>query len=259
MSENSSQHSTSDQSERPEATASSIALTSLAGLRSASGPFDLLQAMHRFCSGFDVRSALFVHFVPDSRELARHQLMLACNPALAVSIRNCTSLDRHPWMRHAARRVDTVCASTLAAPGSRSDIPAVDLEGNGFRSALLIPVHGASGTGRFSLLCLGSADADHFERRDADPVRLLGEALAAELHKWWFAETRRQLERESQLRPSDLRLLELEFEGLSTKQIARELGMSCSSVDSRFQRINVRMGCASRKASAQKAACHGLI
>lgn len=35
--------------------------------------------------------------------------------------------------------------------------------------------------------------------------------------------------------------------------------MTCSSVDSCFQRINVRMGCASRKASAQKAACHGLF
>lgn len=259
MFENLSTSSATIQPEAPETAASQQALASLAQLRNAADPFDLLQGMRQFCSGFGVRCALFVHVVPDSAEPARHQLMLACDPELAVSIRNCRSLDRHPWMRHASRRVDTVCASALKVPDNRPDLPAVDLEGSGFRSALLIPVHGTRGSSRFSLLCLGSDETDYFEHRESATVRPLGEALAAELHKWWFAETRRQLERVTQLRATDVRLLELEFEGLSTKQIARELGMTCSSVDSRFQRINVRMGCASRKASAQKAACHGLF
>ena len=90
-------------------------------------------------------------------------------------------------------------------------------------------------------------------------MRLLGEALATELHQWWAVATRQQLRITAGLRDADLQLLGMEHEGLSTKEIARLLDMSCASVDSRFQRINVKMRCGSRKASAQRAACYGLI
>lgn len=242
-----------------EAMSSHRALSGLERLRRARDPFGLLRGMRQFCSGFGVRSALFVHAIPDASVQASHQVLLECDPRLASNIRNCDALDRHPWVRHAARSVQTVCASELKTVATPQTNKAVDLEGNGFRSALLIPVHGASGSGRFSLLCLGSPTLRYFEEVAPGAVRLLAEALAAEMHKWWMAETRQRLQTVTGLKDCDLKLLELELEGLGTKQIARALGLSCSSVDSRFQRINVKMGCASRRASALRASLHELI
>ena len=162
-------------------------------------------------------------------------------------------------MRHAARHVETVCASELTSQAARINPPTGDLEDNGFRSAMLIPVHGAGGSGRFSLLCLGAHTQGHLEQVAPPAVRLIAQALATELHQWWAIETRRQLRISAGLREVDLQLLGMELEGLTTKEIARTLDMSCASVDSRFQRINVRMKCTSRKAAAQRAACYGLI
>ncbi len=259
MSENLPQNPALSQQLTTKALSSHPALSGLEKLRLAQDPFGLLDGMRQFCSGFGVRSALFVHAIPDASAQLSHQVLLNCDPRLASSIRNCDALDRHPWVHHAARSVQTVCASQLKSAAVPPEHVAVDLEGNGFRSALLIPVHGASGSGRFSLLCLGSETLRFFEEVVPGAVRLLAEALAAEMHKWWMSETRQRLQIATGLKDCDLRLLELELEGLGTKQIARTLGMSCSSVDSRFQRINVKMGCANRRASAQRASLHELI
>lgn len=63
----------------------------------------------------------------------------------------------------------------------------------------------------------------------------------------------------SGITPTDLALLSLELRGHTTKTIARHLGVSISSVDSRFQRLNVKLGTVSRKAAAHLAAEYGLI
>jgi len=243
----------------PLALSSHPELSRMAALHRAESPFGLLDGIRRFGSAFGVRSALFAHVTPDPTHRVLHHLMLACDTPLANSIRNCTTLERHPWMRHAERHAETVCASELHPRAPQPGSPTIDLEGQGFRSALLIPVHGAGNSGRFSLLCLGSHQPGYFESSSPPTVRLLAEALATELHQWWIIEMRRQLRATASLRESDLQLLSMEHEGMSTKEIARVLDISCASVDSRFQRINVRLGCPSRKAAAQRAACYGLI
>ena len=73
------------------------------------------------------------------------------------------------------------------------------------------------------------------------------------------AATRAELQGSSRLRSDDLRLLGYERQGLSTKEIARLVGVSVSALDSRFQRINAKLGTSHRRHAALRAAIHGLL
>jgi DNA-binding NarL/FixJ family response regulator len=51
----------------------------------------------------------------------------------------------------------------------------------------------------------------------------------------------------------------LERQGLGTKEIADELGVSASAVDSRFQRLSTKFNMPNRRTTARLAAEYGLI
>ena len=109
------------------------------------------------------------------------------------------------------------------------------------------------------MLCIGSETANDFEGTEARTVRSLARALGAELHDWLTWYLREQLRAAGHLQATDLDLLTLEWQGFGTKEISLRTGMSESSVNSRFQRINVRLKCSNRKYSAKRAAAYGLL
>jgi DNA-binding NarL/FixJ family response regulator len=80
-----------------------------------------------------------------------------------------------------------------------------------------------------------------------------------ELHEWWIARIRADLIATTRITDEDVLLLRLERQGRSTKHIAAELDMSKSAVDSRFQRLNVKLGVPNRRTAATLAAEYGLI
>ena len=90
-------------------------------------------------------------------------------------------------------------------------------------------------------------------------LKLIARSLAMELHEWWVRVVRTELMVDAALTTEDLQLLKLERSGLSTKDIARDLAISLRAVDSRFYRVNAKLGTPSRKASARIAAEYGLI
>ena len=109
------------------------------------------------------------------------------------------------------------------------------------------------------MLCLGSRLPGDFEDGDTHLLSVLARALAAELHEWFFDEARESLLLTARLRAEDLQLLTMERRGLGTKAIANATGLSAASVNSRFQRIGVRLGCPTRAGAARRAAEYGLI
>ena len=80
-----------------------------------------------------------------------------------------------------------------------------------------------------------------------------------EVHEWWVRVIRAELISDTDLTNEDLELLQLERQGQGTKDIARTLSASTRAVDSRFYRINAKLGTPSRKAAARIAAEYGLI
>ena len=74
-----------------------------------------------------------------------------------------------------------------------------------------------------------------------------------------MARIRRELLVRARITPSDLELLRHEYHGHSSKHIAAVLQVSPSSINSRFQRMNTKLGVPNRRTAARLAAECGLL
>jgi DNA-binding NarL/FixJ family response regulator len=83
--------------------------------------------------------------------------------------------------------------------------------------------------------------------------------LAMELHDWWLTRLRRNLVVKARLSSDDLVLLQHQAQGHCSKRIAAELCVSKSSIDSRFQRMNAKLGVQNRRMAVKLAIDCGLI
>jgi len=90
-------------------------------------------------------------------------------------------------------------------------------------------------------------------------LKVAARGLAMELHEWWIGQIKRELIVNAGITDDDLILLRHERLGHGTKMIAIELNTTPSSIDSRFQRVNQKLGVPNRKAAATLAAEYGLI
>jgi len=129
----------------------------------------------------------------------------------------------------------------------------------GFRSAVIVPAPSSGGLSRTGVLCLGSSKPGYFDDDGYVTLKVVARGVAMELHEWWIQRLRDELVATSGITSTDRALLSHELLGHTTKTIARHLGVSTSSVNSRFQRLNLKLGTASRKAAAHLAAEYGLI
>ena len=219
-----------------------------------------LLALLRTCMhALGAENAAFVSFVRDDADVASCRFMLACAPGWCQRYLDANCIIHDPWLAYAAHHGEPVLASALRI----SDVQArrvIDLAAqHGFASAVLVPVHSGAGHSRISLLCLGSAQAGYFEGDGFGRLRLGARLLAAELHDWWMVRIRRELIVKARITPSDLELLRHEHLGHSSKHIAASLQVSASSINSRFQRMNAKLGVPNRRLAARLAAQCGLL
>lgn len=214
------------------------------------------------CEGTAVvgaENAVFVSFVRDNVDVSSCRFMLACEPAWCRQYLDAGLIAHDPWVAYAAHHSEPIIASTLtiAEPDRRRAIELATR--NGFASAVLVPVHSGTGHSRISLLCLGSPAPGYFEAGGFGRFKLGARALACELHEWWLARIRRELIARARITAGDLELLRHQCQGHSSKRIAAELRVSRSSINSRFQRMNSKLGVANRRMAARLAAECGLI
>ena len=154
----------------------------------------------------------------------------------------------------------SACYPSLLSRAARPKGVRNDTRQFGFRSAYIVPAPTSGGLSRVGVLCLGSSAAPGFFDDDGYlTLKMLARALAMELHEWWIARIKRELVVNARLMDDDLALLAHERLGHSTKLIAAALDMSPNAMDSRFQRLNAKLGVPNRKAAAQLAAEYGLI
>ena len=235
------------------------ALEAVTLIQQASNPPELLDSLVQATAAIGGTGSVYTAAIPeDGQELSCFSIF-ACHPAIAKAYGSKPGVLGHPWFRF---------AQTHTMPGTdhqirlqhKSDAAAVQLAGQyGFRSCLIVPASIGTPSGRLEMLCIGSHQPDDFEGEEARTVRTLARALAAELHDWLTRHLMERLRSSAHLQAVDIDLLGLEWQGLGTKEIAMRTGMSPSSVDSRFQRLNVRLKCANRKLAARRAAAYGLL
>jgi DNA-binding CsgD family transcriptional regulator len=203
--------------------------------------------------------AVFVSFVRDSADVSACRFLLACEPDWCRRYLASGLIAHDLWLAYAAHHSEPIIASSLTATEPAQQ-QAIDLATrNGFASAVLVPAHSGAGHSRISLLCLGSSAPGFFEDEGFGAFRIGARMLALELHDWWLARIRRELIVKAHITPSDLVLLRHQCQGHSSKRIAAELHVSKSSINSRFQRMNIKLGVANRRMAARLASECGLI
>ncbi len=235
------------------------ALEAVVLIQQATSPPQLLDSLAHATAAIGATGSVYTAAIPeDGQELSCFSFF-ACHPAIAKAQGSKPLLLSHPWFRF---------AQTHSMPGTdhqirlqhESDAAALQLASQyGFKSCLVVPASIGTPSGRLEMLCIGSAQADDFEGPEARAVRALARALAAELHDWLTRHLMERLRSAAQLQAIDIDLLALEWQGLGTKEIAVRTGMTPQSVNSRFQRLNVRLNCANRKHAARRAAAYGLL
>jgi DNA-binding CsgD family transcriptional regulator len=209
------------------------------------------------CMGAD--SAAFGSFIRNDPSHESYRFLLACDPVWCLEYERRAWYAQDPWLNYALQHSE---------PARSSDIPAATTEERaivklaeefGVKSAAIVPAPSSGGVTRIGVLCLGSSRQGYFEGRGFVALKIAARSLAMELNEWWIDRIKRELSVTAHITPEDLAVLRHERLGHGSKQIAAEIGTSPSSVDSRFQRINAKLGVANRKAAATLAAEYGLI
>lgn len=220
---------------------------------------ELLALLRKSTRVLGAESAAFVSFVRDDTTVSSCRFMLACEPGWAQRYLELGCIEHDPWMAYAAHHSAPTIASQLIVSAAEAQ-QVVDLAiGYGFASAALVPVHSGSGQPRVSLLCLGSSRAGYFEDSGFGRLRLGARLIAAELHDWWLVRLQRDFIDRSRITKADIELLRHEYLGHSSKRIAAELRTSPTAINSRFQRMILKLGVANRRMAARLALECGLL
>jgi len=207
--------------------------------------------------GADV--AAFVSFVRDDGSHESYRFLLACDPVWCHEYQRRAWYAHDPWLAYALTHSEPARASEIPV-GSKQQLAVAELATEfGFRSAVIVPAPSSGGLTRVGVLCLGSGTPGFFESDGFVALKVAARGLAMELHEWWIGQIKRELIVNAGITDDDLVLLRHERLGHGTKMIATELNTTPSSIDSRFQRVNQKLGVPNRKAAATLAAEYGLI
>jgi DNA-binding CsgD family transcriptional regulator len=232
------------------------ALAAMDRIRSARDAAECLDALFLATRAMGATVSLYTVAIPEPSLEVSSISLFACDPGFAHQLFQLGPVQSHPWVRF-ARTHTTLGTGDQVQIDSPNDAAAIDLaRAYGFGSCLIVPTIAGAGLGRIELLCLGKDLDDSFEGEGQRIVRMLARSLAAELHDWLGIHLRADLQRWARLQAQDVDLLACEWQGLGTKEIAQRTGLSITAVNSRFQRLNRRLKCQSRKASARRAAEH---
>ena len=228
-------------------------------MQSARDQTQAVELLHEATQRMGAEVSIFASFIRDDESCRSYRLLLDCDPAWFTEYERQGRYEDDPWLAYAQRYSVPVRSSQIpvASDAARA---AVDLAARfGFRSAVIVPAPSSGGLTRTGVLCLGSSKPGYFDDEGFVALRVVARGVAMELHEWWIGRIRDELIATAEITDDDLLLLSHERMGLGTKAIAKALNWSTSSVDSRFHRMNVRLGVSSRKAAARLAAEYGLI
>lgn len=234
-------------------------LTTIRLLAHAADEAQAVGVLAAACKQMGANAAAFVSFVRDDPSHESFRFLLACDPVW------CLEYERHawyiddPWLQYSLRHTEPARGEDIQ-PATAQQRDVVELAAQfGFRSALIVPAPSSGALTRIGVLCLGSSGSAFFNDDGYVALKVLARSLAMELHEWWIGRIKNELLENARLTDEDLLLLMHERLGHTTKFIAAKLDMSPNAINSRFQRMNARLGVPNRKSAAQLAAEYGVI
>lgn len=215
--------------------------------------------LHEATERMGADASAFVSFVKDDETTESYRFLIGCDPVMCVEYERIAWYADDPWLHYACAHTEPIAGSHIPCRSAQDRALREVTAKFGFASSLIVPAPASRQLTRVGVLCLGSRTEGYFEGEGMLSARIAARSLAMELHEWWIARVKAELVEAARLTPEDLALLNHEWRGHPTKKIAMELGTTPGSIDSRFQRLNAKLGVASRKGAARLAAEYGLL
>ena len=206
---------------------------------------------------FDLESYVFGAL----RKVGHHEhyrYLVGCAPQWCYLYNQSKWYAIDPFVDYALHNTSPVLAADvpLSSPGQIRML-AVAAE-HGFRSGIVVPAHSASAVWTGVLYLGTEGDADHAQRC-LSQHRSLMRAFALELLEWWDTKLRVDSVESLELDELDLELLYKAQEHATAEEAARELGITLSRVNSRYERLNRKLDVTSKRHAVEKAVALGLI
>ena len=195
-----------------------------------------------------------------SRASAREQYryLVGCSPRWCYVYHENKWYAIDPFIDYALHNTSPVLVSDvpLSSPGQERLLATAAL--HGFRSGAIVPAHSAS-TAWVGILYLGTDEGDEHAQSCYAQHRNLMRAFALELLEWWEAKLRTDSVEGLELDELDIDLLYKAQEHATAEEAARELGITVSRVNSRYERLNRKLDVSSKRLAVEKALALGLI
>ena len=228
-------------------------------IRATTDPFDAVDALVAVTRALGADVSMFASFTRDEVAEDSYRVLLACAPEWRSDHEEAGWFKNDPWLNYARLHSEPAFASEISL-ATNSERALIEVAARfGFRSAVVAPALSNAEHPRVGVFCLGSRTPGYFENHPDAYLKAAVRLVAQELHEWWSAFMRNELIVSARLNAMDIALLKHARDGHGTKEIARLIGWSTASIDSRFQRLNARLGVATRKDAARLAAECGLI
>ncbi len=205
-------------------------------------------------------AGVFMSCLSDDTTRTSLRSLWACDPVWAAQYASCRLFENDPWLRYATHESEPILANALRPSSAEEEAFLVIAASYGFVSTVIAPAPSSAGASRVGMLCLGSQHTQYFEQVGTRAkVRVLGRALAMELHRWLQRSLRMELMRRAKITDAELELLRHEAAGHSSKMIGAALHVEATTIDCRFQRLNAKLDAPDRRTALRIARLYGLM
>jgi Autoinducer binding domain/Bacterial regulatory proteins, luxR family len=232
---------------------------SIVAIDGAEDDAEVIGLMQRAAWAMGADAAVFTAFTHDDAIFTSYRSLHACDPAWPSLYASQRWAGEDPWLDYARRHSAPTLATQVAVHEERQRTIVEAAAVHGFASAVIVPAPSPHGPSQVGVLCVGSNTAGHFEARGFASIRPLLRGLAMELHDWCHRRMRSELSARAHLTDDDLHLLRQEAAGHGSKEIAQALHTRPITIDCRFQRLNNRLGVATRRDAVRLARLYELI
>jgi hypothetical protein len=187
-----------------------------------------------------------------------YRYLVGCVPAWCYLYNSSKWYAIDPFIDYALKNANPILASDILLSSAGQERMMAAAAEHGFRSGVVVPAHSVS-TVRIGLLYLGTGEGLDRARDSLARNRSLMRAFALELLEWWDAKLREASLEDLELDELDLDLLAKAQQQATAEEAARELGVTLSRVNSRYERLARKLEAPNKRAAVDKALALGLI
>ena len=206
---------------------------------------------------FDLESYVF-GALRRSGHREQYRYLVGCAPQWCYVYNENKWYAIDPFVEYALHNTSPVLSTDVPLSSSGQSRMLATAAEHGFRSGIIVPAHSASAVW-VGVLYLGTDEDEEHARESFTQHKNLMRAFALELLEWWDVKLRIDGVESLELDEIDMDLLYKAQEQATAEEAARELGLTVSRVNSRYERLNRKLEVTSKRHAVERAVELGLI